>query len=92
MNIRRYLNELFPQDACFTEEMMREYEFYKEFLLYLHKRQLEKAKGLVAKYADIIPESSKLKKAKIMTSSRLGFMAFALYKSFCYQKELRNNT
>ena len=28
MQIRRYLNKLFPQDACFSEDWMREYEFY----------------------------------------------------------------
>lgn len=92
MNVRRYLNEQFPQDACFTEEMMQEYEFYKEFLLYLHKRQFDEAKNLIAKYIRIIPDSAKLKQAKKMTSTRLHFMIFALYKTEIYKRDLRKNT
>ena len=92
MSVRRYLNEMFPQDACFTEKMIQEYVFYKEFLLYLHKRQLNDARNLVAKYADVIPDSAKLKQAQKMTASKLRFKAFALYKSMCYKKELRKNT
>ena len=92
MNVRRYLNELFPKDACFTEEMMQEYEFYKEFLLYLHKRQFDEAKNLVAKYSSIIPNSAKLKQAKKMTSTMLRFRIFALYKEMNYKKELNKRT
>ena len=44
---RRYLNELFPADACFSEEELQEYEFYKKFLLYLHNLEYNKAKELV---------------------------------------------
>ena len=92
MNVRRYLNELFPQDACFTEEMMQEYEFYKEFLLYLHKRDFDNAKKLVEKYSKIIPNSSKLRQAKKMSMTRLRFEIFAIYKAMIYKKELRKNT
>ena len=92
MNVRRYLNDLFPQDACFTEEMMREYEFYKEFLLYLHKKEFDNAKKLVKNYSDIIPNSAKLKQAKRIISTRLLFVLFASYKDRCYKKELRKNT
>jgi glycosyltransferase involved in cell wall biosynthesis len=92
MSVRRYLNEMFPQDACFTEEMMQEYVFYKEFLLYLHKRQLNDARNLVAKYADVIPDSAKLKQARKMTASKLRFEAFALYKAMIYKRELRKST
>jgi len=92
MKVRRYLNELFPEDACFTEGMMQEYEFYKEFLLYLHKREFDNAKNLVAKYSKIIPDSVKLRQAKKMTSARLRFKVFAMYKAMIYKKELRKNT
>jgi len=92
MNIRRYLNELFPLDACFTEEMMQEYEFYKEYLLYLHIREFDNAKVLVANYSAIIPNSAKLKHAKQMVSTRLRFTLFALYKEMCYKIETRKRT
>lgn len=45
--IRRYLNELFPDDACFTEAQIQEQLFYKEFLLYLHRGEYRNAKELV---------------------------------------------
>lgn len=45
--IRRYLNELFPDDACFSEEDIQEQLFYKEFLLYLHNLEYKKAKELM---------------------------------------------
>ncbi len=89
MKVRRYLNELFPQDACFTEDRMQEYEFYKEYLLYLHKREFDNANALVAKYSAIIPNSAKLKQAKKMTSARLRFVLFASYKDRCYKKDLK---
>lgn len=92
MNVRRYLNELFPQDVCWTEEMMQEYTFYKEFLLYLHKRQLDNAKNLVARYAGVIPDSAKLRQAKKMTATKLRFALFALYKAMIYKRELRKST
>ena len=90
MDIRRYLNELFPQDACVSEEWMQEYVFYKEFLLVLHKRNYGKAKSLVSEYADMIPNSHKLKQAKKVTSTWLGFMAFAIYKESMYRKDIKN--
>lgn len=92
MNIRRYLNELFPQDVFFAEAMIQEYEFYKEFLLYLHKRRLDEARNLITKYSSIIPNSSKLKQAKKMTTTRLRFAFFALYKEMIYNRELRKHT
>ncbi len=92
ISVRRYLNDMFPQDACFTEEMMQEYVFYKEFLLYLHKKKLNDALGLIAKYADVIPESTKLKQAKKITATKLGFKLFAFYKAMVYKRELRKNT
>ena len=88
MDIRRYLNELFPQDACVSEEWMQEYVFYKEFLLLLHKRNYGKAKRLVSDYSDRISNSQKLKQAKKVTSTWLGFVAFAIYKESSYRKDI----
>lgn len=91
-NIRRYLNELFPDDACFSEAWLQEYEFYKEFLLYLHRMEYKKAKELVRK-ASSLPSlqggaGGRLKQAKRFTKTRLHFMAAHLIKEYQYRKDL----
>ena len=58
MDTRRYLNELFPDDTCFTETWMQDYEFYKAFLFYLHRKQYNNAKQLLNKYKHIAIISS----------------------------------
>lgn len=88
MEIRRYLNELFPQDACFTEKWMQEYVFYKEFLLYLHQREYSKAKKMVSKYEYLITESKKLNKARKISATWLGFMAFAMFKDMRQKRDI----
>ena len=93
MDTRRYLNELFPADACFTEEWMQDYEFYKEYLLYLHKWQYRKAKELLARASQTkaVGQPHYLQ-AKRMTSNWLKFVAFAIYKEMSYKKDLKNRT
>lgn len=91
-NIRRYLNELFPDDVCFSEEWLQEYEFYKEFLLYLHKRDYKAAKQLVAEESKKIPDSVKLRQAKRFSKTRLHFMVAHIIKEIKYKQELRQNT
>lgn len=93
MDTRRYLNELFPQDACFSEEWMLDYEFYKEFLLYLHKWQYRKAQELLARAAQTkaVGQPHYLQ-AKRMTCSWLRFVAFAIYKELMYIKDVKNRT
>lgn len=91
-NIRRYLNELFPDDACFSEAWLQEYEFYKEFLLYLHRMEYKKAKELVRK-ASSLPSlqgggGGRLKQAKRFTKTWLHFMAAHLIKEYQYKKDL----
>lgn len=92
MDTRRYLNELFPQDACFSEEWMQDYEFYKEYLLYLHRWQYKKAKGLLARTAQTkaIGQPHYLQ-AKRMARNWLRFVVFAIYKELMYKKELKHN-
>jgi hypothetical protein len=92
MEIRRYLNELFPDDACFSEDWMLEYEFYKQYLLCLHKRQYVGAKDLISQYENEIPNSAKLRHAKRQTANRVSFWAFACYKDWVYKKELKKRT
>lgn len=89
---RRYLNELFPNDVCFTDEWLQEYEFYKEFLLYLHKRDYKKAKQLIADASSRIPHSTKVKQAKRFTKTWLHFMGAFIVKEIKYKQELKRNT
>lgn len=89
---RRYLNEIFPEDACFSEEWLQEYEFYKEFLLYLHQRDYKKAKQLMAEISAKIPNSAKLRQARRFTKTWLHFIAAHHLKELKYRKELKHNT
>ena len=84
MNTRRYLNELFPDDACVTEDQMADYEFYKEFLLYLHKLQYKKARSLVKSFGQ---ETNHSRQAKRFTANYLTFFASHLYKELMYVKD-----
>lgn len=72
-DIRRYLNELFPEDACFTEEQLQEQVFYKEFLLYLHQCDYRKAKQLIANAAAIV-ETPKVQQTKRFTKTWMHFV------------------
>lgn len=91
MNIHRYLNELFPADACFTEEWMQDYEFYKEFLLYVYQWQYRKAKELLVRASQTKalgqPHYLQIKR---MTRCRLIFIAFAIYKTMKYINDPKN--
>lgn len=89
--IRRYLNELFPNDACFSEEDIQEQLFYKEFLLYLHNLEYKKAKQLIANAA-AIAHSAKVKQAKDFTKTRLHFIAAHYVKELKYKKDLKKRT
>lgn len=93
MDIRRYLNELFPADACFSEEWMQDYEFYKEYLLYLHKWQYRKAKALLTRAAQTKAVGQPhYQQAQRMTRNWFRFVAFAMYKEFTYIKDIKNRT
>lgn len=85
-NIRRYLNELFPDDICFTEEELQEYEFYKEFLSYLYKGDYLSAKQLV--YNSNL-KTSKLNKTRKIVANRIIFTLFRLYKIIVVKIELK---
>lgn len=85
--VRRYLNELFPADACFSEEQIQEQLFYKEFLLYLHQCDYRKAKQLIANAA-AIANTPKVRQAKRFTKTWLHFLAAHFIKEYKYKKEL----
>lgn len=84
MNTRRYLNELFPDDACVTEAQMADYEFYKEFLLCLHNLQYKKACSLVDSF---VQETRHFRRAKRITANFPTFFAAHLYKEIMYVKD-----
>lgn len=84
MDTRRYLNELFPVDACVTEAQMADYLFYKEFLLYLHNLQYRKACSLVKSYGQ---ETSHSRQARRFTANFPSFFAFHFYKEIMYVKD-----
>ena len=90
-NIRRYLNELFPEDVCFDEKWLQEYEFYKEFLLYLHQLDYKQAKLLIAN-AVAIADSVKVRQAKRFTKTWMHFVAAHYIKEHNYRKDLKNRT
>jgi len=91
-NIRRYLNELFPEDVCFAEQWIQEYEFYKEFLMYLHKMDYKEAKRLIAKVSANIPDSAKLRQAKRFSKTWLHFITAHYIKEYKHHNELKNRT
>ena len=90
-DVRRYLNELFPEDVCLSEEWLQEYVFYKEFLLYLHQFKYKEAKQLIAN-ATAIADSAKVKQAKRFTKSWLHFMAAHFVKERAYKKDITKRT
>ena len=90
-NIRRYLNELFPDAVCFDETWLQEYVFYKEFLLYLHQLDYKRAKQLIANAA-VIADSAKVKQAKRFSKTWLHFLAAHYIKERAYKKDLNKRT
>ena len=89
MRVRKYLNELFPNDIVVDDDWMDDYIFYKEFLLYVHQLNYKKAKVLVQSRRY---QSRNLIQAKRFTKSRLHFIAFYLYKEYTYRNELKQRT
>lgn len=92
VEIRRYLNELFPKDACFTEAQLQEYEFYKEFLLYLHQKDYKNAKHLIANVPNFIANTEKVKQAKRFSRTWLHFIVAHYIKEFNYRKDIKQRT
>lgn len=91
-DIRRYLNELFPEDACFSDEELDEYVFYKEFLLYLHQCDYRKAKSLIANHSSLIENSAKLNQAKRFTKTWIHFIVARQIKEHNYRKDINQRT
>lgn len=79
METRRYLNELFPENAV-AEEVLKERMFTKEFYYYVYNMRFDDAKRLVEFAPDEIKKSKIIKTAKWFTSNRLLFDVFHYYK------------
>ena len=85
MRVRKYLNELFPNDIVVDDDWMDDYVFYKEFLLYVHQRDYKKAKDIVKSHHY---HSRNLKQAQLFTKSWLHFIVFHLYKEINYKLQV----
>lgn len=90
VDIRRYLNGLYPDDVPFTEEWADDYVFYKEFLQHIHQLQYRKAKLLVKNSPASVCRTNHYRQAKRATRSILHFCAFLFYKRFKNKKDLNN--
>lgn len=88
---RRYLNELFPEDAV-SEQQIQELLFHKEFLLYLHRLEYNQAKQLIADALVRIPESARVKQAIRFTKTWLHFVGAHIIKEYKSKRELKHNT
>lgn len=80
METRRYLNELFPNNACITEEQLQEKMFAKEFYYDVYHWKYDDAKHLVISASKEIIDSKIVKIAKRFTSSKLLFALYHYYK------------
>lgn len=84
VDIRHYLDELFPEDRCLSEEELDDYLFYKEFLLYLHRKDYSVARKLVESCSN---NTGVKNQAKRFTQNRITFYAFHYYKELIYAKD-----
>lgn len=83
MNIRRYLNELFSEDVAFDEDYCRDYEFWKEFLLYVYQFDYSAAKDLAVGNSN---RTRNALQARKMAKNRFIFICFCIYKRIIYYK------
>lgn len=89
MEIRKYLEELYPGQTGYTQEWAEEYVFYREYLMYLHYGNFREAKQLVDMCTLDMP---KVNKARRMTTNRLVFQLFRLYKALNAKNDLKQRT
>ena len=80
IEIRRYLNELFPNDVCVTEAQLQEKMFAKKFYYDVYHMRFNDARNLITSAPKEIKNSKIVKIAKRYTSSRLLFAVYHYYK------------
>lgn len=88
MEIRRYLNELFPNNAI-PAEVLQERMFNKEFLYDVHHMKYKDAKQLIASVLPLISESEGVKTARRYTRNWLIFTAYHYYKRIITYKSIK---
>lgn len=90
LETRRYLNELFPSDACSTEEQLQERMFTKELYYDVYHSRYEEAKQLIDSAPPELQNSKILKRAKRLCLSRFLFIAYHYYKQFSVRRSINN--
>ncbi len=88
MEIRRYLNELFPNNAI-PAEVLQERMFNKEFLYDVYHMKYKDAKQLIASVLPLISESEGVKTAHRYTRNWLIFTAYHYYKRIITYKSIK---
>lgn len=88
MEIRRYLNELFPNNAI-PAEVLQERMFNKEFLYDVYHMKYKDAKQLIASVLPLISESEGVKTARRYTRNWLIFTAYHYYKRIITYKSIK---
>ena len=88
METRRYLNELFPDDAI-PEEVLQERMFNKEFLYYVYHMKYKDAKRLIASVSSSVRESRSVKNARRYACCWILFAAYHYYKRIQTRKTIK---
>lgn len=88
MDTRRYLNELFPDDAI-PENVLQERMFNKEFLYDVYHLKYKNAKQLIASVRPDIAESVSVRNAKRYACCWLSFAAYHYYKRRLTKKSIK---
>ncbi len=77
VEIRRYLNELFPGEVGFSEDWAHDYLVYKRFLLAAYRFDYTEAKMQLPQLINI---NYKEKRALEFSKTRFGFYMFCIFK------------
>ena len=83
VEIRRYLNELFPDEVEFSEQWAHDYMVYRRFLVAVYNFDYQKARK---ELCIIKIKTSKEQRALKRTKSYIGFYIFALVKRWKLKK------
>jgi len=77
--IKRYLDELFPGEVGFTEQWANDYLVYRRFLIAVYNFDYPVAKS---ELRALVGKNAKHFRAKVLTSTRMGFYIFCIAKRF----------
>jgi glycosyltransferase involved in cell wall biosynthesis len=79
VEIKRYLNELFPGEVEFSEQWAHDYMVYRRFLVAVYNVDFSEAKKQLSTFKNI---SAKEQRAKQYSRTRIGFYVFCLVKRY----------